>query len=253
MERVARGDTYDVIHPRTGQRVGQRSAREVFNAITDAAWRTGDPGLIYLDAINRANPTPGLGPIEATNPCGEIPLLPHEACNLGSINLAHMLAQREGASEIDWEKLRATTRAAVRFLDDVIDVNNYPIPEIEHMARGNRKIGLGVMGFAEMLIRLGISYHSDQAIAVAGRVMEFMNNEALVASQQLAEERGVFPFWKESISRITRPPPSQRHAHRHRADGYIRHYRRNEREHRAALRVGLSPLACPRCGDTLRN
>jgi ribonucleoside-diphosphate reductase alpha chain len=105
MERVRRGDTYDVIHPRTGQPVRQRSAREVFNAITDAAWRTGDPGLIYLDAINRANPTPGLGPIEATNPCGEIPLLPHEVCNLGSINLAHMLAQPEGASEIDWEKL----------------------------------------------------------------------------------------------------------------------------------------------------
>ena len=199
MERVRGGDTYDVIHPRTGQRVGQRSAREVFNSITDAAWRMGDPGLIYLDAINRANPTPELGPIEATNPCGEIPLLPHEACNLGSINLAHMLAQREGACEIDWEKLRANTRAAVRFLDDVIDVNNYPIPEIEHMARGNRKIGLGVMGFAEMLIRLGISYDSNQAIAVAGRVMEFINNEALVASQQLAEERGVFPFWKESI------------------------------------------------------
>jgi ribonucleoside-diphosphate reductase alpha chain len=162
-----------VIHPRTGQRVGQRSAREVFNAITDAAWRTGDPGLVSLDAINRANPTPELGPIEATNPCGEIPLLPHEACNLGSINLA----QREGGSEIDWEKLRATTRAAVRFLDDVIDVNNYPIPEIEHMARGNRKTGLGVMGFAEILIRLGISYDSDEAIAVAGQVIEFINNE----------------------------------------------------------------------------
>jgi ribonucleoside-diphosphate reductase alpha chain len=199
MERVRRDDTYDVIHPRTGQRVGQRSAREVFNAITDAAWRTGDPGLVYLDAINRANPTPELGPIEATNPCGEIPLLAHEACNLGSINLAHMLAQREGGSEIDWEKLRATTRAAVRFLDDVIDVNNYPIPRIERMARGNRKTGLGVMGFAEMLIRLGISYDSDQAITVAGRVIEFINNEALAASKQLAEERGVFPFWEHSI------------------------------------------------------
>ena len=252
MERVRRGDTYDVIHPRTGQPVGQRSAREVFHAITDAAWRTGDPGLVYLDAINRANPTPELGPIEATNPCGEIPLLPHEACNLGSINLAHMLAQPEGASEIDWEKLRATTRAAVRFLDDVIDVNNYPIPEIEHMARGNRKTGLGVMGFAEMLIRLGISYDSDHAIAVAGQVIEFINNEALTASQQLAEERGVFPFWEDSIyaSRGIRLRNATRTAI---APTGHRHYRRNECEHRAALRVGLPPLACPRRGDALRN
>jgi ribonucleoside-diphosphate reductase alpha chain len=135
MTAVERGDTYDLIHPRTGERSRQRAAREVFDSITQAAWRTGDPGLVFLDAINRANPTPRLGAIEATNPCGEIPLLPHEACNLGSINLAHMLAEQEDASTIDWEKLRSVTHAAVRFLDNVVEVNNYPVPEIEHMTR----------------------------------------------------------------------------------------------------------------------
>jgi len=199
MDAARRGDDYDLINPRTGRVVGRLNARRVFEEIARAAWQTGDPGLLFLDAINRANPTPQLGPIEATNPCGEIPLLPYESCNLGSINLTHMLREREGRTEVDWEKLRETVRKAVRFLDDVIEVNRYPIPEIERMTRGNRKIGLGVMGFAEMLIRLGLSYDSDDAVDLAERVMRVIAEEALATSAELAEERGVFPNWKGSV------------------------------------------------------
>jgi ribonucleoside-diphosphate reductase alpha chain len=168
----------------------------VFNAIAKAAWQTGDPGLLFLDTINRSNPTPQLGSIEATNPCGEVPLLPYESCNLGSINLAHMIRGGPGKAEVDWEKLRATVKKAVRFLDNVIDVNSYPIAESQRMAKGNRKIGLGVMGFAEMLIRLGISYDSDEAIKQAEKTMGIISEEALKASQELAADRGAFPNWK---------------------------------------------------------
>lgn len=199
MEAARRGDDYELINPRTERVVGRLNARRVFEEIARAAWQTGDPGLLFLDAINRANPTPHLGPIEATNPCGEIPLLPYESCNLGSINLKHMLRERDGRTEVDWEKLRETVRKAVRFLDDVIEVNRYPIPEIERMTRGNRKIGLGVMGFAEMLIRLGISYDSDDAVELAERLMRVIAEEALATSIELAEERGVFPNWKGSV------------------------------------------------------
>jgi len=198
MQAAADDESYDLIHPGTGRRSGRLDAREVFDAIANAAWRTGDPGLIFLDEINRGNPTPALGPIEATNPCGEIPLLGHEACNLGSISLPRMLRERDGSVEIDWEKLRAVVRVSVRFLDDVIEVSNFPVPEITRMVTGNRKIGLGVMGFAEMLVRLGLPYDSDAAIAVAERVTKFLDAESLAASQQLAEERGVFPNWKGS-------------------------------------------------------
>ncbi len=199
MDAAHRGDDYELINPRTGRAVGRLNARRVFEEIARAAWQTGDPGLLFLDAINRANPTPQLGPIEATNPCGEIPLLPYESCNLGSINLKHMLRERGGRTEVDWEKLRETVRKAVRFLDDVIEVNRYPIPEIERVTRGNRKIGLGVMGFAEMLIRLGLSYDSDDAVDLAERVMRVIAEEALATSTELAKERGVFPNWKGSV------------------------------------------------------
>ncbi len=199
MEAVRRDQEYELINPRTGRIARRMSARSVFEEIVRAAWQTGDPGLLFLDAINRANPTPHLGAIEATNPCGEIPLLPYESCNLGSINLTHMLREREGRVEVDWEKLRATVRKAVRFLDDVIEVNRYPIPEIERMTRGNRKIGLGVMGFAELLIRLGLPYDSDEAAALAEQLMRTIAEEALAASTELAEERGVFPNWKGSV------------------------------------------------------
>ncbi|RMF85392.1 MAG: adenosylcobalamin-dependent ribonucleoside-diphosphate reductase, partial [Nitrospinota bacterium] len=198
MEAVRRDQDYRLLHPRTGQERGRLRAQQVFQAIVDAAWHTGDPGLLFLDTINRANPTPHLGPIEATNPCGEIPLLAYESCNLGSINLAHMLRVQNGQTVIDWEKLCSTVQQAVRCLDNIIEVNRYPFPEIEQMTRGNRKIGLGVMGFAEMLIRLGISYDSDEAVTLAGRLMRVIAEEAKKASQQLAEERGVFPHWPGS-------------------------------------------------------
>jgi ribonucleoside-diphosphate reductase alpha chain len=198
MEAVRRDRHYDLIHPRTGRPVGQLRAKDVFDAVVKAAWQTGDPGLLFLDTVNRTNPVAHLGLIEATNPCGEIPLLPYESCNLGSINLAHVVMMQDGRAVIDWEKLRATVRVAVRFLDDVIEVNRYPIAEIERMTRGTNKIGLGVMGFAEMLIRLGVSYDSTEAVRLAERVMRAVADEALAISQALADERGVFPRWKGS-------------------------------------------------------
>jgi ribonucleoside-diphosphate reductase alpha chain len=198
MRAVERNDSYDLLHPATGRSVARLQARQVFDAIVKAAWQTGDPGMIFLDAINRANPTPHIGEIEATNPCGEIPLLGYEACNLGSISLPKMLFERDGSFQIDWEKLRHAVHVATRFLDDVIAVNKFPVPETTRMVTGNRKIGLGVMGFAEMLIRLGISYDSDQAVVLAERVMKFINDQSLVASQKLADERGVFPNWQGS-------------------------------------------------------
>ena len=190
---------YDLIHPRTGFGVGRLSAKAVFDTIVDTAWQTGDPGLVFLDTINRSNPTPHLGQIEATNPCGEIPLLPYESCNLSSINLAHMILENGARADLDWEKLRTTVHTAVRFLDDVITVSRYSLPQIERITRGNRKIGLGVMGFADMLIRLGVAYDSDEALRVADRLMHFISKEAFTASRQLAEERGVFPNWKGSV------------------------------------------------------
>ncbi|MFQ5992833.1 MAG: adenosylcobalamin-dependent ribonucleoside-diphosphate reductase [Nitrospiraceae bacterium] len=193
MEAIRRDHRYDLIHPRTGKSACKLRAKQVFHTIVEAAWRTGDPGLLFLDTINRANPTPHLGPIETTNPCGEVPLLPYESCNLGSINLAHVVRERDGRPLVDWEKLRATVRKAVRFLDDVVEVNRYPTPDIARMTRGNRKIGVGVMGFAEMLIRLGISYDSDKAVQRAEQLMHVIAKQALKASRELARERGIFP------------------------------------------------------------
>lgn len=198
MRAVRSGRDYDLIDPSQRRKTGRLSARKVFEAITQAAWETGDPGLIFLDVINADHPTPHLGPIEATNPCGEIPLLPFEACNLGSLNLSRMLRPRGRGVEIDWKKLKETTRKAVRFLDDVVEVNRYPIPEVERLARGNRKIGLGVMGFAELLILLGIPYDEPEAERLGRKVMKVIAAEALQASQKLAEERGVYPHWKGS-------------------------------------------------------
>jgi ribonucleoside-diphosphate reductase alpha chain len=199
LDAVRHDRSYALIDPRTATAVGHVQARLVFEAIIDAAWRTGDPGLLFLDRINRANPTPHLGSIDATNPCGEIPLLPYESCTLGSINLAHMVDERGGEPAIDWRKLRTTVRTAVRFLDDVIEVNKYPLPDIERITRGNRKIGLGVMGFAEMLIRLGLSYDSDAAVQLGRELTGILAEEARQTSEQLAEERGVFPNWPGSV------------------------------------------------------
>ncbi|HWB11572.1 MAG TPA: adenosylcobalamin-dependent ribonucleoside-diphosphate reductase [Pirellulales bacterium] len=198
MQAAATGDAYALRHPRTGEVTRTLDAGELFASIAQAAWETGDPGLIFLDAINRANPLAALAPIEATNPCGEVPLLPYESCNLGSINLSHMARLSPTGATIDWTKLADTTRLAVRFLDNVIEQACWPAPQIAAMTRANRKIGLGVMGFAELLILLGIPYASERAATIAEELMGWIAEQALAASEQLADERGVFPNWEQS-------------------------------------------------------
>lgn len=199
MEKVKADAEYDLINPRTKTAAGRLRAKEVFEKITYMSWKIGDPGMVFLDRINQDNPTPQLGMIESTNPCGEQPLLPYESCNLGSINLSRMLKGSPGHFEIDYDKLERVTRIAVRFLDNVIDVNRFPLPQIEEMTKKTRKIGLGIMGFADMLILLGIPYNSDEALKVAGDVMEFTNRTAHKASEELASKRGVFPAYEGSI------------------------------------------------------
>ena len=195
MEAVEKEEEYDLINPRTGEKVKSLPAKLVFDLIVDMAWRTGDPGLIFIDEINRHNPTPELGKIESTNPCGEQPLLPYESCNLGSINLTKVMEK----GEINWEKLKELVRKAVHFLDNVIDVNRFPLPEIEKMTKGNRKIGLGVMGWAETLIMLGVPYNSKEALQIAEKVMKFIVEEARKKSVELGLERGSFPNFEKSI------------------------------------------------------
>jgi ribonucleotide reductase alpha subunit len=201
MEAVEKDETYDLINPRTRKSVNTLKARGVFNAIAQMAWRSGEPGIVFIDRINEANPTPSLGEIESTNPCGEAPLLPFESCNLGSINLSKILVRDEktGNLNIDYEKLCRIVRVAVRFLDNVVDMNKYPIPEIEKNTLGNRKIGLGVMGFADMLILLGVPYNSSEAVQIAENVMRLIRDAAIDASVHLAQERGVFPNFDRSI------------------------------------------------------
>jgi len=187
--------------------VGKLSAREVFDRIVRAAWRTGDPGLVFIDRINAspANPTPEVGQIEATNPCGEQPLLPNEACNLGSLNVARFAHQRDGRWTVDWEEIERVVRLAVRFLDDVIEVNPYPLPEIDRTVRANRRIGLGVMGWADLLFALEIPYDSQEALDLAERLMAFIEDKGHDQSARLAEERGPFPNFSRSIYRDGRP------------------------------------------------
>ncbi len=201
MRAVEDAADIELVNPRTKEITGKINAKELFDKMVEYAWQTGDPGFIVADRINESfsNPTPALGMIESTNPCGEQPLLPNEPCNLGSINLANFVRNGSSEPDFDVERLGEIVKLCTRFLDDVIDVNNYPVPEIERMAKGNRRIGLGVMGWAEALVKLGLPYDSDEAMGKARETMKFINEKSLEASCELAAERGLFPFFKDSI------------------------------------------------------
>ena len=202
MEAIKKNKKYNIISPRDGQVVSQLDANMVFDLIVDYAWKNGEPGVIFIDRINKDNPTPKLGEIESTNPCGEQPLLPFESCNLGSINLSKMIKKKTARSkiwEIDWEKLKETTHNAVHFLDNVIEVNRYPLLEIERVTKGNRKIGLGIMGFADMLIKINVPYNSRKALMLGKKIMKLIQEEGRKSSAKLAEQRGTFPNFKDSI------------------------------------------------------
>ena len=199
MEAVKAGEDYDLVNPHTGQVSGRLNSKEVFDKIVDMAWRTGDPGIIFIDRINESNPTPHLGKIESTNPCGEQPLLPYESCNLASINLSRMMKKKGGGYEIDHTKLARTVKTAVRFLDNVIDANQFPLEQIEEMTKKTRKIGLGIMGFADMLVMMGVPYNSSEALKIAEDLMRYINDKATEASEDLAKERDVFPAFSGSV------------------------------------------------------
>jgi ribonucleoside-diphosphate reductase alpha chain len=203
LDALRKDEEYDLINPRSGLASGRIKAGVVFNELVESAWETGDPGIVFIDRINEANPTPHIGTMESTNPCGEQPLLPYEACVLGSINLSkyvkHSAAGDQKAGLIDWDSLSDDIKTAVRFLDDSIDVNHYPVPAIEEMHKGNRKIGLGVMGWADMLILLGIPYDHKKAFMLAEKLMKFIRDTARQASVELAQARGVFPNFKGSV------------------------------------------------------
>ena len=202
MDALEKDSEYDLINPRTEQAVRSVSAGKIFDSIVHSAWLTGEPGVIFIDRINRDNPAPHLGNIEATNPCGEQPLLPYESCTLGSINLSGMVSGKA----INYNRLKKTVHDAVHFLDNVVEINKYPLPRIEKMSKGTRKIGIGVMGFADMLIKLWIPYDSDEASSEAEKVMSFISEESKIASAALAKKRGNFSFYEGSIYDNPRTP-----------------------------------------------
>ncbi|MEO0274435.1 MAG: adenosylcobalamin-dependent ribonucleoside-diphosphate reductase, partial [candidate division WOR-3 bacterium] len=211
MEALERDEEYELINPRNKEVWGKLRAKDVFDKMVYHAWKNGEPGIIFIDTINKKHPVPGAGEIESTNPCGEQPLLPYESCNLGSINLAkfvkgepayiegRVLSLEEALNKIDWEKLREVVHLSVHFLDNVIDANYFPFDEIKEMTLANRKVGLGVMGFADMLVELGIPYSSDSAVKLAEEVMKFIQEEAVKKSAELAEFKGSFPNIEKSI------------------------------------------------------
>jgi ribonucleoside-diphosphate reductase alpha chain len=198
MAALEAGAEYDLVDPHLGAAVGRKDARKVFQLIVESAWAVGDPGLIFIDRVNAGNPTSGLGPIRATNPCGEQPLHDYESCNLGSINLANFHDPR-AKDRFDWERFAAVIRLGVRFLDDVIDVNRYPLPSIDKMTRATRRIGLGIMGWADLLLLMKVRYDSPKALALADKVAAFLRAEATAASRDLAAERGSFPAIGQSV------------------------------------------------------
>jgi ribonucleoside-diphosphate reductase alpha chain len=207
MDAVDKGEAYSLVDPRDGRVVQELDAREVYGALVHQAWENGDPGIVFLDRINRDNPTPEIGQIESTNPCGEQPLLPMEACNLGSINLAACVNTADDGSRLNYDELKRVVWDAVHFLDNTIDMSQYPLPAIDAMVKGNRKVGLGVMGFADLLFMLNIAYNSEQALELAETVMRFIQTEARAASQALAERRGPFGNVKSSRYANDEQPP----------------------------------------------
>ena len=198
MQKVLGNQEYDLVNPRNNQVTGQLNAREVFALIVQMAWQTGDPGIVFLDRINKDNPNPQLGRIESTNPCGEQPLLPFESCNLGSINLARAVNYTKDVVTVDFARLGQAVHATVHLLDNVIDMNNYPIQEIADMSRKTRRIGIGVMGFADLLVQMGVKYDSDDALFLATKIMQFIQQGAYIASKELAKSRGAFSAWEGS-------------------------------------------------------
>ncbi|HEU4562000.1 MAG TPA: vitamin B12-dependent ribonucleotide reductase [Longimicrobium sp.] len=204
MNAVERGETYDLVNPRNGEVVGQKDARAIFDKIVQNAWRTGEPGVFFIDRANFYNPVPHLGAYEATNPCGEQPLLPYDVCNLGSVNVGAFVrddvpADSPWYERVDWKEYRRVTRLSTHFLDNVIDANRYPLEEITNLANRIRRIGLGVMGFADLLVRLGVPYNSAEGVEIGRRIMEFLDEEGKKESEILAERRGTFPEWEQSI------------------------------------------------------
>lgn len=199
MDAVENNSDYDLINPHTGESEAKLNAADVFNKIVEMAWKTGDPGIIFLDIINKYNPTPHLGLIESTNPCGEQPLLPFESCNLGSINLSKMIKFENGTVQVDWDKLARTVYLGIHFLDNVIDMNKYPLPQIEKMTKSTRKVGLGIMGFADLLVMLSIPYNSEIAIKMAEEIMSFISDRANEESVRLGKVRGLFPCFEGSV------------------------------------------------------
>ncbi len=198
IQALKNNSSYDLVDPRTGEVVSKKEAKEIFDSIVDSAWKNGDPGLILIDNVNEKNPTRLQGPIRATNPCGEQPLHDYEACNLGSINVNNFF-KAEAPDQLDWERLREIIRMGVRFLDDVIEVNIYPLEQIDEMAKSNRRIGLGIMGFADLLIKMKIKYDTEAALELGRKMVKFLKEEAVQASRQLAEEKGNFPKIEQSI------------------------------------------------------
>ena len=206
LQAVEKGEPWQLVNPRTGKPAGELAASEVWQALCHEAWHGGDPGLIFLDALNRGNPLPGLGLLEATNPCGELPLLPYESCNLGSLNLSRMLkTEPSGQAGFDWDKLKDLVGLGIRFLDNVITVNHFLLPETAQITRANRKVGLGVMGWGQALLRLGLPYASHEAVELARRLMAFIRDASYAASAALAAERGTFPNWGLSVHHPHRP------------------------------------------------